>query len=110
MDSMENKTVWITGASSGIGEALAYELARSGAKLILSSRRSAELERVRAACMHAEKHIIVPLDLEKYLEVEERIASIIEAHEPIDILINNAGISHRFEVSESNILLDKKIM
>ena len=50
-----NKVVWITGASSGIGEALAYELSEAGAKLILSSRRMDELERLKQAWILAEK-------------------------------------------------------
>lgn len=44
------KVVWITGASSGIGESLAYELAALGCKLVLSARRQEELERVKAKC------------------------------------------------------------
>jgi dehydrogenase/reductase SDR family member 7B len=110
MKDMKGKTVWITGASSGIGEALAYEMARSGARLILSARRSSELERVRAACMSAKNHIIVPLDLEKYLGLENQITPVLKEHGPIDILINNAGISQRYLVAESSIDLDKKIM
>ena len=48
--ALRGKVVWITGASSGIGEYLAYELAKYGCKLILSARRSAELERVKENC------------------------------------------------------------
>lgn len=47
---LSGKVVWITGASSGIGEYLAYELASIGCKLVLSARRQAELERVKAKC------------------------------------------------------------
>ena len=46
MPSLKNKVIWVTGASSGIGEALVYALAKEGAKLILSARRSEELQRV----------------------------------------------------------------
>jgi short-subunit dehydrogenase len=59
--------------------------------------------------MYPEKHIVIPLDLEKYLDVEENISALLEEH-PVDILINNAGISHRYKVVDSSITLDKKIM
>ena len=48
--ALRGKVVWITGASSGIGEYLAYELVKHGCKLVLSARRKAELERVKKKC------------------------------------------------------------
>ena len=50
MSKLRNKVIWITGASSGIGEALVYELARHKVKMILSARRKEELERVKGNC------------------------------------------------------------
>ena len=48
--ALRGKVVWITGASSGIGEYLAYELSKYGCKLVLSARRKGELERVKKNC------------------------------------------------------------
>ncbi|MAG42958.1 MAG: short-chain dehydrogenase, partial [Oceanospirillaceae bacterium] len=57
------KLIWITGASSGIGEQLCYDLSKLGARLILSARRTDELERVRNACQSPETHTVLPLDM-----------------------------------------------
>ncbi len=62
-DHFNDRVVWITGASSGIGEALAYTMSAHGAKLILTSRRVDELERVKNACHNPDEVKIFPLDL-----------------------------------------------
>lgn len=64
VEQLKGKVVWITGASSGIGEHLAYELARVGCKLVLSARRQQELERVKRKCcgkMHSIDVCCVPV-------------------------------------------------
>ena len=110
MQNLENKTIWITGASSGIGEALAIELSHKGAKLILTSRNKTELKRVRSICKSPEKHIVLPMDLEKYHDVEKQVEEGLRIHGPIDVLINNAGLSQRYLGVESTLALDEKIM
>lgn len=110
MRELSGKLIWLTGASSGIGEALAYELAKKGAKLILSARNTSELNRVRSSCAAPETHHVVPLDLEQYLGLEGLANEIWAHHGKIDILINNAGVSQRYLALESSIGLDEKIM
>ncbi len=110
MRELNGKTIWLTGASSGIGEALAYELAEKGAKLILSARNVAELERVRKSCRSPEIHHIVPLDLEKYRTLEKLSEDTWDRLGPIDMLINNAGVSQRYLAMQSSMALDEKIM
>jgi len=93
------QTVWITGGSSGIGEALAHEFAGEGAKLILSARRAEELERVRDACVAdgADKAdiMVLPLDVTDEAALEGKVAEAKAFTGRIDMLINNAGISQR---------------
>ena len=90
----QDKVVVITGASSGIGRELAYQLASQGAKLSLAARRTEQLETVQAEC---EKRgggaIAVPTDVAEQAQCESLMRKTVEAFEGIDILINNAGIS-----------------
>ena len=72
-----NQVVWITGASSGIGEALALAFAREGARLVLSSRRPVELERVRRACARPQDHMVLPLDLQQSASFPAAVAEVI---------------------------------
>jgi short-subunit dehydrogenase len=88
------KTIWITGASSGIGEALTYELAKQGANIIISARRTDELKRVQSQASPANVHIL-PLDLEATATFEAAVPEAINAFGQIDVMIHNGGISHR---------------
>lgn len=109
MTQLSNKVVWITGASSGIGEAMAVQAAAQGAKLILSSRRAAELERVRALCAQPQNVAILPLDLTAFDAVEAgKRAEIFFG--PVDILVNNAGISQRSTVLETSMEVYRRIL
>src|SRR3546814_16594839 len=66
MTELAGKTVWITGASSGIGAAMALLASTRGARRVLTARRRAELERVRAACPHPQAIAVLPLDLTQF--------------------------------------------
>tara|TARA_R110002124_G_scaffold43823_7_gene134509 strand:- start:2562 stop:3419 length:858 start_codon:yes stop_codon:yes gene_type:complete len=95
----ENQVVWITGASSGIGEALAKAFAGSGARVVLSARNVAELQRVQTECLaagaEAGKLLVLPLDVLDYDALPAAVAAVNEAFGRIDLLINNAGTSQR---------------
>lgn len=95
----KDQIVWMTGASSGIGEALAYEMAAKGAKLILSARRQPELERVKAGCVDrgalAEDIVILPLDVTDEAAMPTKVDEARNEWGRIDMLLNNAGISQR---------------
>jgi short-subunit dehydrogenase len=112
MPSLKNKVIWLTGASSGIGEALAYELAKRGAKLILSARRKEELERVKGNCFPAAQPNIrvLPLDLAESSTLQLSTHAAIQIFGHVDILINNSGISQRSLVLETNLEVDRRLM
>ena len=108
--SFSNKIVWITGASSGIGKALAIELANQNAKIILSSRNSKELELVKQSCKKQENVKIIPLDLEDTSSFKNKVDEAIASFGNIDVLVNNGGISQRSLVKDTHISVDKRIM
>jgi len=90
--SFLNKNVWITGASSGIGEHLAYRFAKFGANLILTARNVEKLEKVRNACLNPDKVTILPLELSKPEEAAKQAEEFLKSKSiKIDILVNNAG-------------------
>jgi short-subunit dehydrogenase len=98
MSNLQNKVIWITGASSGIGEALVYECAKQNATVILSARRENELIRVlKTAKLTAANSLIIPFDLSDTSRVNEYAQQIISTFGRIDILINNGGQSQRSE-------------
>nr|AIA18786.1 short chain dehydrogenase [uncultured bacterium] len=112
MGKLSGKVIWITGASSGIGEALAYALAKKGSKLILSSRRKEELERVKGNCLaSAQPNIrILALDLTESSMMNLSVQAAIQFFGRVDILINNGGISQRSLVKETSVEVDRKLM
>jgi short-subunit dehydrogenase len=112
MSYLKNKVIWITGASSGIGEALAYELARKGAKLILSSRRKEALEKVKGNCpAETQPDIrILPIDLAQPAMLNLSVEAALQFFGQVDILINNGGISQRSLAKETSIEVDHKLM
>lgn len=108
---LKNKIVWITGASSGIGESLAYVAAAEGAKLVLSARREEELKRVAANCkIDPQNYFILPLDLEHTENIQEKVDQVIQKFGRIDVLINNSGMGHRTKIINTPSLIDRRVM
>ncbi|MBC8343988.1 MAG: SDR family oxidoreductase [Bacteroidetes bacterium] len=106
-----NKIVWVTGASSGIGEGIAYSLANEKANLIISAPDMENLEQVRDKCMNKGARCqAVFLDLGDKESINKAFDLLRNEYTKIDVLINNGGISQRTLALETNDQLIRKIM
>jgi dehydrogenase/reductase SDR family member 7B len=106
-----NKIVWITGASSGIGEHLAYSCIKRGATVILSARNKEKLEKVKTHCTElGGKCYIYPFDLADSKQIEIVAEEVLQQYKNIDVLINNGGVSQRSLAIETLPEVDRKIM
>ena len=110
MSFWKNKTVWITGASSGIGEALVRTLAPTGAKIILSSRRESILETIKQSLPNEHRHFILPLDVSDSKALNTIISENQDLLNTVDVLINNAGISQRSLTWDASPESERQIM
>lgn len=110
MASFSDQVVWITGASSGIGEAMAYEFANQGASLVLSARRVVELERVKGNCPTGTEVMVLPLDLTQAETFPAAFQSVVDKMGKVDILVNNAGFSQRGLTRETVLEVDRKVL
>lgn len=108
--SLAGKKIWVTGASSGIGEALAHELTRRGALVLASARRVERLEQLQREAAGPGRVEILPLDVSRTADA----ASWVEAAEAkigaVDVMVHNAGISQRSFVAETSLEVDRRIM
>ena len=91
----ENKVVWITGASSGIGEQLVYQLNALRAKLIISARNENRLNEIARRCNNGLQKKILPLDLNQNETIPDKCREAFETYGHIDYLFNIAGVGHR---------------
>jgi short-subunit dehydrogenase len=106
----KDKIAWITGASSGIGEALVYDFVSKGATVIVSSNDIPGLERVKAACRERSGRVFcAPFDLSDTSGIGSLVENVMKEHGRIDYLLNIGGISQRSTIEETPIWIDRKI-
>jgi len=100
-DTLRDRVALVTGASQGIGRAIAVELARVGAHVAVCSRRADALEGV-AAAVRAEgrKAVVVPCDVGEGAQVEAAVARTVDTFGRIDLLVNNAGYRIRARLED----------
>lgn len=111
MQQLHNKVIWITGASSGIGEALALALAKEKAQLILTARNEEKLKQLKSKCLeYTDNCLVMAMDLFAIELFPKAVEQVIQHYGRIDMLINNAGISQRALTRESNLTIDRKVM
>lgn len=109
MEQIAGKTVWITGASSGLGEALAHRFARLGARLLLSARRVDKLHDV-ARASGARDVEVLPLDLAEFASLPDKVEQALTRFGRIDVMVHNAGVGQRALVTESTFEVDRQLM
>ena len=108
--NLTGKVIWLTGASSGIGEALAYALASRGALLALSARRKGELEIVQSKCVNSNEHLVLPLDMLQPDSFAAAVESVHSRFGRIDVLIHCAGISQRGTAVDTELKVDRHLI
>jgi short-subunit dehydrogenase len=105
-------TVWITGASSGIGEACARRWAAGGAGLVLTASSPARLETVAAACraLGSPRVVVLPYDFRDPDGIRELAEQAWDAFDGLDIVYCNAGISQRTDIGDTSMEMVREIM
>lgn len=104
--------VWITGASSGIGEACACRYAQQGAALVLTSTSARKLEKVAERCLElgAADVMVLPFDLSRTDGIEDLVSSVYERFGRLDVLYCNAGVSQRTSVMDTSMEMVRRLM
>lgn len=104
------QTYWITGASSGIGEALAQELNSQGHQVILSARNAAKLEALKSTLKHPDRARVLTFDLAETQASESVVDAAWKLFGSVDVVILNAGLSQRSLAQESTLDVFKKLI
>ena len=107
---MVKKVIWITGASSGIGEATVYKFVKEDHQVILSARNQEALEKVKFSSSKPENCKILPLDLIDHDSFAGKTQEAIAAFGHVDIILHNGGISQRSLINETPLAVDRKLM
>ncbi|XP_058511444.1 dehydrogenase/reductase SDR family member 7 [Ochotona princeps] len=112
---LTDMVVWVTGASSGIGEELAYQLSKLGVSLVLSARRVQELERVKRRCLEnsnlkGKDILVLPFDLTDRSTHEAATKAVLQEFGRIDILVNNGGRTQRSLFVDASVDVFKELM
>ena len=110
LENLKDKVVWITGASSGIGKAIAQECAMQGAQVILTARRYEELEKVRISLLNPDQHLAITADITDESQVRQAYEQVLSEKGRIDWLINNAGLSQRALILDTSMQTERAIM
>lgn len=112
MNAFADRVVWVTGASAGIGAALARAFATHGARVVLSARRETQLLEVQAECdrLGAAATLVVPLDLEHPDRHAAAVARVVGAFGRVDLLVNNAGVSQRSLAVDTALAVDRRLI
>ena len=114
---LEGQVIWVTGASSGIGAAVAVEAAKHGARLVLSARRKNQLEKVKTSCLDAGRYrdmksadvLVLPLDITKMGDHEGAMKTTLKKMGKISAVIHCAGRSQRGRWEKSELSLDREL-
>jgi dehydrogenase/reductase SDR family member 7B len=107
---MSKSVIWITGASSGIGEATAKKFSKEGFQVIISARNEGELNRVKLECSNPSDVRVLPLDLVEIHTFKEKVNQAISFFGKVDIVLHNGGISQRSLIRETGLEVDRKLM
>ncbi|NBP71876.1 MAG: SDR family oxidoreductase [Alphaproteobacteria bacterium] len=105
-----DSVVWVTGASSGIGEHLARLFHAEGAHVVLSARREDALSRVAEACDGPGDTMILPLDVTDETAIGTAAGQVSARFGRVDILVNNAGLTQRGRIAETSLDVYRRIM
>jgi len=113
IESLAGKVIWITGASSGIGRALAVKLASVRCRLVISARRENELHKLKEECvangLPEDDILVLPMDVTDATLHGSLLKKVLEHFQKLDILVNNAGRSQRAPFEKVDIQVDRDL-